>query len=181
MILEGRNREAGRQGGLVKIDLPLDASGYEDQWSVERVWAEKVGPGGYRLRNSPFYSYGLSFGDVVSVKAVEDKLEFDAVLRRSGHSTYRIFFAGLGDSEARSRALSGIGTLVCSYERATANLYAIDVHADSDIQAVYQYLVKLEKEGIWEFEEGHCGHSSAATANWKRARGASLKEGCGKP
>ena len=38
-------------------------------------------------------------------------------------------------------------------------LLAVDVPPDTDINVVYTLLDKGEKDGIWSFEEGHCGHS----------------------
>ena len=49
--------------------------------------------------------------------------------------------------------------LGCTYERANRRLVAIDVPPRSDVYAVYAVLEDGEKDGLWEFEEGHCGHA----------------------
>ena len=49
--------------------------------------------------------------------------------------------------------LEGLG---CTFEKATARLYAVDVPKESDIDAVYRALEQGEEAGAWEFEEGHC-------------------------
>jgi hypothetical protein len=36
-------------------------------------------------------------------------------------------------------------------------LVAIDVPRQADVYAVYDVLGRGEKDGQWEFEEGHCG------------------------
>jgi hypothetical protein len=40
-------------------------------------------------------------------------------------------------------------------------IYTVFLHvpSNSDIHEVYRLLEKAEGEDIWDFEEGHCGHS----------------------
>lgn len=35
--------------------------------STESLWAEKLSSGNYKIKNIPFYSKDVSFGDVISV------------------------------------------------------------------------------------------------------------------
>lgn len=109
-----------RQGSaaeLVKIafELPKDDP---SPHGVETVWAEALGKERYRLDNSPFYVYGVSYGDVVVAKSEQGQLVFAGVAERGGHSTYRIFLTKeLVEEEFKRRwkAFDGLG---CSYEGA---------------------------------------------------------------
>lgn len=42
--------------------------------------------------------------------------------------------------------------------RWSGRLFAIDVPPEADIHGVYSMLEDGEREGAWDFEEGHCGH-----------------------
>ena len=51
--------------------------------------------------------------------------------------------------------------MICgTYESAEMNtlLLAVDVPPGVDVYAAYTLLEKGEADGIWYFEEGHCGH-----------------------
>jgi hypothetical protein len=55
---------------------------------VETVWAEQVGPDHYRLDNSPFWAYGVSWRDVVEAHMDEGgQLGFTRIVEKSGHRT----------------------------------------------------------------------------------------------
>jgi uncharacterized protein DUF4265 len=48
--------------------------------------------------------------------------------------------------------------LGCTYEQASSHLLLVDVPPHADIYAVYVLLEEGENAGVWDFEEGHCGH-----------------------
>ncbi|MBA3339933.1 MAG: DUF4265 domain-containing protein [Geodermatophilaceae bacterium] len=143
--------------GLVKVVVELKPE--ERQTSAaESMWAGTVSENTYRLRNSPFYAHGLSFGDTVSARSNEGGLMLTEVTARGGHSTYRVFLRdGITqrDFEKAWQPLEGLG---CTYEGATKRLLSIDVPPEADIHEVYRLLQQGEAEGVWAFEEGHCGH-----------------------
>lgn len=136
---------------------PADWHGYE----TESVWAELVEGNRYRLRNIPFFVKGVSFEDIVFIREKEGDLFFESTSIASGHSTYRIILEKtIFDSDFSSYWLP-LEELGCSYESSDRNktyLLAVDVPPGADIHKVYGLLDEGEKEGIWEFEEGHCGH-----------------------
>jgi hypothetical protein len=49
--------------------------------------------------------------------------------------------------------------LRCDVEIATDKIIAVDVLPEADVYAVYAALGQAEKEGVIDFEEGHCGHA----------------------
>ena len=135
----------------------------ENAWhaiSTERLWAEEVAMGRYKLRNSPFYAKNISFEDVVfgRVSATGD-IEFSGVSLRAGHSTYRIFSKTPIESKNFREAWAELQNLGCSFEQGTGNIISVDVPARANIYSVYGILEKHEKDGTWDFEEGHCGHA----------------------
>src|SRR6476661_1521622 len=72
--------------GMVKIGL------HAPDGEFETMWATPVGPDRYRLENSPFYAYGVSWLDVV--EALPDEAAglpvFVRRVERSGHRTVRL-------------------------------------------------------------------------------------------
>ena len=137
---------------LVRVLFHLEAG---QESATERLWAESIGGGRYRLRNSPFFAFGVSAGDVVFAKDIEGETTFAGVSIYGGHSTYRLKVVPGGDAEFRLywTALQQAG---CSYEQ--GQVLAVDVPTGADIYEIYAQLEAGEAAGVWEFEEGHCGH-----------------------
>src|SRR5690242_3172942 len=78
---------------LVKILFELNP----DDWhkaSSETLWAEPlVGseePAAFRLENSPWHAYGVSYQDVVHAVERDGMYQFAGVIAHGGHSTYRL-------------------------------------------------------------------------------------------
>lgn len=142
--------------GLAKVTFHLEPGAWHGS-ATETVWAEPVAPGQYRLRNVPFYAFDVSYGDVVGTGDDTGRLVFGSVLRRGGHSTYRLLLKeSLRDQfEAFWKPLADCG---CTYEEGHRPLLAVDVPAEADIFEVYRRLEAGELAGVWSFEEGHCGH-----------------------
>lgn len=145
---------------LVKVEFPLNSRDWNGLKS-ESVWAAPIGRGAYSVRNSPFYVYDISAGDVVSAREKNGVLVFNAVKKRGGHSTYRILLrqhTTIQNAHFREYWLP-LQQLGCTYELAKTSWLAVDVPPKADIYAVYSQLEKGETAGVWEFEEAHCGHS----------------------
>jgi hypothetical protein len=140
-----------------------------DDWhghGAEGIWAEPVsdfGPGAWRLLNSPFFFRGVSYLDIVrGIPPTESAPHsFGGVIKHSGHSTYMILFpVDSKDFEPYWKRLQDLG---CTREWATIgmeNLYSVDVPPSADIHAVYAILEEGERDGVWEFQEGHCAHDA---------------------
>lgn len=125
---------------------------------VERMHAIDEGNDRFVLDNSPFYAYGVSFGDTIAATMQDGELVFTRVVARGGHSTYRIQLPAGCDHDAFLNHWSKFEGMGCSYEGSSANpqrLYAIDVPSGVDVRAVYRLLEKGEADGAWEFEEAH--------------------------
>jgi hypothetical protein len=141
---------------LVRITFPLDPQDSHG-FTTERLWAESLGKGRYLLRNSPFYAFGVSNEDIVLCQENDEHVIFQRVLIRGGHSTYRLKPSNrsIHDTQFQEywKPLEALG---CTFEEGP--MLSLDVPPTTDIYAVYALLEVGENSGIWEFEEGHCGH-----------------------
>jgi hypothetical protein len=83
---------------------------------------------------------------------------FEEVVFCGGHSTYRIFVEEEADEARFNEHWQPLEALGCTFERGDEKFLAVDVPKDADIYAAYELLERGEVEGVWAFEEGHCGH-----------------------
>jgi uncharacterized protein DUF4265 len=141
---------------LVKIVFVLDPSDWHGT-AGERLWAERVGEHRFRLRNSPFFAFGVSNEDVVFGEARDGAIYFAGISIRGGHSTYRLRISSrdIGASSFKD-AWAPLESLGCTFEE--GSVLSVDVPPSADIYAVYELLEKGLAAGVWDFEEGHCGH-----------------------
>jgi hypothetical protein len=133
----------------IVVRLPSDAPG-----ESESLWAESLGNDLYRLRNSPWFAFGLHFHDVV--RAVPDGPgelpRVREVVRRSGHKTLRVLFDGAVDEPDRKVMLEELHRWRCFHENADETLYALDVQPEGDNDAVFDQLTEWEEDGKLQFE-----------------------------
>jgi Domain of unknown function (DUF4265) len=132
---------------------PEDEQGYE----VENLWAEPLEDHNFRILNSPFFVFDVSFDDIVKAVAHDSGLQYAGIARRGGHSTYRIFLPSertIEDSSFQEhwKPISHQGATM---ENANDRFIAVDVPPDADISAIYHLLQEGENAAVWSFEEGH--------------------------
>ena len=157
------NKSNMANGHLVKISFELEP----DTWhghARESLWAEKVGGNRYRLKNSPFYARGASFEDIIVAESDRDgQLVFRNISICGGHSTYRIMLQVSVKDPIFQERWSPLEKLGCSFEGVGGKLLAIDVPPAAEIHEVYSLLQAGQEAGVWDFEEGHCGHPVKTT------------------
>ncbi len=134
---------------------PEDQQGFE----IENLWAEPLGDDTFRILNSPFFVFGISCEDIVKAVPDDNTLRFVEVVRRGGHSTYRIFLQGdhtTGDPIFQQywKPISALGATL---ENANDRFAAIDIPPGSNVSAVYRLLQEGEDTKVWVFEEGYYG------------------------
>ncbi len=133
----------------VHIDLP-------NHWATggESLWALPLGDDLYEIRNSPFYAYGINWGDVVRAHSDDPELkpEVREVVAPSGNRTLRVFFNRTLTQEEQDSVLSSLEYLDLSWERADDYYVAIDIHPQSNYQTVCDKLWELEQKGTLEYE-----------------------------
>jgi hypothetical protein len=143
---------------LEKVTLSLEEGAWHG-YATESVWAVAADSGHYRIQNVPFYAREISYDDVVAVRRENGQAIAIRVTSRAGHSTYRLFLVEGLSVERFENAWKPLARHGCTYERATNRLVAVDVPPSANIHEVYSLLEKGERAGLWDFQEGHCGHT----------------------
>ncbi len=124
---------------------------HEGGANVETLWATPIGNDHYKLDNSPFYAYGVSWQDTVwaPFDAREGMATFQSVVTRSGHRTIRIIVdPPVSYVNASELLLQRLVALGCSYEGATGGYISVDIPPSVDLQDVHAYLIDVDAQ--WE-------------------------------
>jgi len=122
--------------------------------TVETLWAIPIGDDLYRLDNSPFYAYGVSWQDVVLAPYDEHEgfPTFRSVVERSGNRTLRIFFdSPVEPDNASDQVLQVLVALGCSYEGANRRYVSINIPPVVELQRVCSYLT--DRKAQWEYAD----------------------------
>jgi len=116
-----------------------------DEGEAETLWAMSLGSNKYRLDNTPWSLYGLSYGDIVkAVPKEEGSLpEFVHIIEKSGNRTLRLILdPPASESKKSKRVLKKILDMGCRYEGANPKFFGIDVPANVDLHKVCKFLTK---------------------------------------
>jgi hypothetical protein len=131
------------------IDLP-------QHWATggESLWAEELGDDLYKIRNVPFFAYGLNFYDVV--RATPDnpdlKPEIREVVEPNGHKTLRVHFEKIVAKNRQLELLTALNEHHAYHERANDTHVAIDIEPEGSYSVVYDQLQEWEESGLLSFE-----------------------------
>lgn len=142
---------------MVKVTIPLPPGEWHG-YLAETAWASRC-PDAYnhvQLENVPFVAKGMSFGDILEVAAQDEEIVFQRVVRKSGHSTYRVIPSSM-DAPNSQAFLASLNQAGCSYETGLIGgdeLVAIDVECEAAVRALYPRLEAGEAAGLFDFEEG---------------------------
>ena len=114
---------------------------------VETMWATHIEGDRYRLDNSPFYAYGVSWEDVVAAPFSEEEgfPTFERVVAKSGNRTVRVLVDAQPESE---RPLQNLVALGCSWEGANARYFSVNIPPGVELADVRKYLI--EQGATWE-------------------------------
>lgn len=139
--------------GYVKIYFEIPSVDSEET-EIETIWAIPQGEG-FKLDNIPFYAKGVALGDVVSAKEVDGCLYVDELLKPSGHSTVRLWFADEKDVQAVRAELKAMG---CDSEISDQpRLVAVDIPSNVRYEKIREYLDAGESYGKWDYQEACLG------------------------
>lgn len=131
------------------VDLP-------NHWvaASESMWAESLGNDLYRIRNVPFFAYGLNFYDVVRATSDSPDLnpEIREVVESSGHKTLRLIFNPVVDREKQVALLNELKKFKAGYERGDEINIAIDIQPDGLYDEVFDQLSNWEEDDLLSFE-----------------------------
>jgi hypothetical protein len=151
-------------GDLEKVTVQLKKADWHDH-ATETMWARPIGKDRFQLQNVPFYAYGVSYDDVVEAVNTGDQNLVRSVVKRGGHSTYRIFVTNDSALKRFQEFWAPIERCGCTVERATERLFGVDVPPEADIHQVYDLLQAGENASVWDFEEAHVGHPLRKTSH----------------
>ena len=143
--------DESKDEGLVKIII--DA--YDETFGIggEGLWAKPLGDNLYEIRNTPWHTFEVNWGDVVRAipEKENQKPKFIEVVRQSGHRTLHIYFFKETTKDEKSSILDELHTWKASFENSDSSLYAIDFEPDGDFDAACDYLNKFELSGKLEY------------------------------
>jgi hypothetical protein len=146
MVNEDKKIE--KNEGLVKVILDVS----DDTFGIsgERVWASPQGGDLYEIRNTPWHTCDVNWGDIVRAIAANDNEwpKFVEVVRRSGHLTLHLYFYDGADEAFRTAVLNRFKDWKANYENANSALYAIDIQPDGDMDGLCAYLDQLDNSKL---------------------------------
>jgi hypothetical protein len=119
--------------------------------NVETLWATHMGGDNYKLENSPFFAYGVSWRDIVLAPFDEQEgfPTFQKVVARSGNRTVRVCFGPpIENGNESDRVLKGLLALGCDYEGANRKYVCVNVPPNVRLEVVRSYLI--EQRATWE-------------------------------
>lgn len=118
---------------------------------VETLWATSLGGDKYRLDNSPFWAYGVSWEDVVLAPFSEDEgfPTFQAVTSKSGNRTVRVILdPPIERGNASEKMLQGLSAIGCTYEGMGNKYVSVNIPPSVALDSVREYLI--ESNATWE-------------------------------
>jgi len=111
---------------------------------VETLWAIDLGADNYRLDNSPFWAYGVSWEDVVFApfSNEEGMATFQSVVTKAGNRTIRVIFdPPIAKGNTSDAILQGLVSLGCSYEGMNPKYVSVNIPPIVELDTIRQYLV----------------------------------------
>ena len=114
---------------------------------VETLWATDLGGDNYRLDNSPFWAYGVSWEDVVFApfSNEEGMATFQSVVTRAGNRTIRVIFdPPISKGNTSDTILQGLISLGCSFEGMNPKYVSVNIPPSAELNTIRQYLVTQE-------------------------------------
>jgi hypothetical protein len=118
---------------------------------TETLWAISLGNDEYKLDNSPFYAYSVSWDDIVYAPydPAEEFPTYQRVVKKSGNRTVRVIFEPpVEEGNTSDQVLQGLVALGCSYEGANRGYMSINIPPEIELNQIREYLVAREAQ--WE-------------------------------
>lgn len=143
--------------------IEKDKDGYPQSRNWEQLLARPVlqRDDYFQIESVPSYLKNVSRGDIVRARTTrnseiqeEEVFEFDDVIDRGGHNTYRLLLRTKrpDDPDFTENELLRKGLAV---ETQDGDFFAIDVPPSLDQQAIDDFLVAESKSGRWELQDGY--------------------------
>ena len=131
--------------------------------SGERVWAKDLGNDFWEIRNTPWHTCAVAWGDVVLAKsdAPDHWPTFVKVVKPSGHKTLQVYFVDGVAEKKRNSILKKFHDWKATHESANGKLYSLDVEPEGDFQALVDFLHEMKAKGVLDFRTMVRGRSNA--------------------
>ena len=105
---------------------------------TETVWAIPQKKSLYKIVNTPFFAYGISWGDIIEAKPDSTGiLIFNKIVKKSGNRTIRVADP---KNDLPNELIEGAKKLGCSVEGANRKYICIDIPPKVEIERVINYL-----------------------------------------
>ena len=114
---------------------------------VETLWATSLGNDEYKLDNSPFYAYAVSWEDVVYAPYDQDeeRATFQRIITKSGNRTIRMVFdPPIEEGNSSDLILQRLVALGCSYEGMNRNYMSLNIPPGVELEIIRKYLIEVE-------------------------------------
>lgn len=117
----------------------------------EQLWVKQLSENRFSICCIPFFTYGLSLGDEIATYGI---YQIQGVAKKSGHSTFRVWFTDESDLESQSTVLRQLGDKGSLFEYYSNKFLGISVDTGHSLQEIFDILQALEVEGKIEWENG---------------------------
>jgi hypothetical protein len=156
--MKKRNRLRAQTEWLeIWFKVSKDERGYPRSVDWEGLWAEPVDDN-FVIQSIPFYLNDVSKGDLVSAHETENAtLEFESVLRRGGHSTFRILLADEHEGKL-DEVLLELDRLGATSEVEIGSLVAIDAPPENQ-EGITNFIAEGCRKGYWDEDDGFISRS----------------------
>jgi hypothetical protein len=154
---------AGNYSVEIWFRIEKDNSGYPSSKEWEQLLARPLleRDDYFQIESIPFFLKNISRGDTVRAKTVVNAeiqegeiFEFDSILDRGGHNTYRLLLKKKlpDDPQFTENELLKKGL---TFEEQYGDFIAVDVPPSVDQHAIDTYLVAESDSGRWELQDGY--------------------------
>lgn len=152
MIIErvSHHHPARRSRGDTSLPVTPTQSGLDSGW-IEYLWCKQISENIFELCCIPFYVYGVALDDKVEVNSGvggERLFRIQAIVERSGHSTYWVWFGETANGSHDEGVLRDLVHLGCQVEQSPidGSLFALGTSNDEMDAYVFEYLYQKQKE-----------------------------------
>lgn len=142
--------------------IEKDEDGYprSKDWEQLLAWPVLESDRCFSIESIPFFVKGISRRDIVRAKVSENSevqegefFEFESIVERGGHNTYRILLRNYvsSDPELIKKELLAKGL---AFEVEDDDFFAIDVPPTVNQKDIDDYLIRGAESGRWGLEDG---------------------------
>jgi len=143
-----------------QIEKDKDGYPWSKEWEQLLAWPVLEREDYFSIESIPFFVNSISRGDIVRAKVTSNSevqegefFEFDSVVARGGHNSYRILLRGKRPkTEVTKKELLNKGLAL---EIEHGNFFAIDVPPSVNQKEINDYLVSGSRSDRWGLQDGH--------------------------